>query len=259
MRLSGAAPSLTFEYNATNCTFAPADKRQRGWWEGEEINESLICGNALVMAVRAWRWIGSPFATHLSEAFRGVLGAGGVKVERWGRWEAPELQAQRWWWITYMLQPPRHTELTLRIDEPHLLSPFLPLPVILSLHHLLHFPSLDFGRLHPSIVLSSIAFQLLVLISFWSLHLYLTSTSVLIVTITVTNPIWLIYSFLLEKMQLIPLDYLKSPWLVSHMASEHKKKCLKCYIKFCGFYWTCLHRWCFWSKIMKPFKTIVNL
>lgn len=81
------------------------------------------------MARQTWRWIGGP-SPDIYQRHSEVFWGGGTGAERWRDERAMELEAQAQWWITYMLQQPRHTELTLRIDEPHLLSPCLPLPLI---------------------------------------------------------------------------------------------------------------------------------
>lgn len=146
-----------------NAFLALTDVRQKGerrWIDIEwEIKEGLIWGSAVVMAMQRCDELTAVHQTSIrgiQRCFGWWYGCRGMR-----EW-APELEAQARWWITYMLQQPRHAELTLRIDEPHLLSPLFLLPVIsiitpspCSILHLLIsslFVSLFFFHLIPACI-----------------------------------------------------------------------------------------------------------
>lgn len=143
--------------------FLPWQTRGRRVEMKREINEGLIWGSAVLMAMQGWQWIDSS-SPGIYQRYSEVFWGGGVEAERWRdeRERALELEAQAQWWITYMLQQHRHAELTLRIDEPHLLSPFLPLPVKSSI------PPSPSSILHLHLWISSLSVSLFFFISFLS-------------------------------------------------------------------------------------------
>lgn len=136
-----------------------------------EINEGLISRSAIVTEMQGWQWIDRPSAD-IYQRYSKVFQGGGMKA----RQRALELKAQALWWITYMLQQPRHAALTLRIDEPHLLSPHLPFPLISTI---LPSPILHF-HLCPFVLSHTNSFHFLhvsVSLAYLMLHLYLGSHS----------------------------------------------------------------------------------